>query len=450
MEDKVVSHQEDVRYSAERYTLMGSGSDLSGYAWQLSQTNLGNQPVVLNITASGYGGSFKRKLEESPDGLVTGSLSVLSTATKVSLGDHTVVWKILSPPERYSGVKTSLFPDVTAPLAPSGLSVQALNNALRRLAGKYNDSRQILLAVAVAELGSSVDSAKILVNQSRTIFSKAERLMLSFFNREERRLSFMERRRLARGLNPKLPARQVRRSIRRILDFQAKQWLTVSFGMRPLISDLKGLSQATYAKRNRSNLMPLRAVDFAGSASGPTMNSQVSGKDTLRVTAVTHGKSTVKLRSVIKVDEVDLWQNKLGLSGRDLPSTIYELIPYSWLVDYVTNVGDMITHYSAFGLRKGRTQVTKVNESKSVWSYQLIHGTHNPLQPVVSRSFTPQKKTRTVLSIERYLEEGVPSPRFTTKLPTGDIQLTNLAALAWVKVSKARLGDALNRIIRHY
>lgn len=130
------------------------------------------------------------------------------------------------------------------------------------------------------------------------------------------------------------------------------QWLEYSFGMRPLVADVENAGQAlerlykrlptrtvSFRAGREKSLIPLSSVTapFAGGAIPYSITSHLfcRGSRWIRGKVVlnTLGNSGPVLQS-------------LGLNLSDFIPTVYELIPYSFLVDYFTNIGEILEAHS--------------------------------------------------------------------------------------------------------
>ena len=132
------------------------------------------------------------------------------------------------------------------------------------------------------------------------------------------------------------------------------EWLYYSFGVSPILADIESAAKF-YNKRKeeKSEFVTFRSKDGFGHQSGPPpivlAQTLASG---VKFRAVRKDVSTciVKLRSAIKIalgpgPAMSTIQNS-GLTFRDFVPSVYELIPYSWFLDYLTNMSDIIDAWS--------------------------------------------------------------------------------------------------------
>lgn len=128
-------------------------------------------------------------------------------------------------------------------------------------------------------------------------------------------------------------------------------WLESQFHWRPLISDIDS-GMKTLADRYEKHplLKKIRAVgssettsSFTGpssSAAGVPVTLSLEVLDTLRATAIYRGAIRVTRNGSSVVDR-NLW----GFNTQEFVPTAWELLPYSWLIDYFTNIGDIINSW---------------------------------------------------------------------------------------------------------
>lgn len=216
-------------------------------------------------------------------------------------------------------------------------------------------------------------------------------------------------------------------------------WLEHSFGWKPLINDTLDA-----AKAYRSLGKPRQAVISAGATDFKDMTSTLSWGN--GIYAVGHSsipgahkscrarskawdrvivRYKGKLKAQVEMAEWDNW-DAFGFTPSEFVPTAWELLPWSFLVDYFTNVGDILTASVT-----STANVAFVN--KTVIRDRLHVGNVSPeLGPVagakVSQGGSASFKLRRRL-VTRTAGVGVPFPtlRFETGLSDG--QLFNVAAL---------------------
>lgn len=220
----------------------------------------------------------------------------------------------------------------------------------------------------------------------------------------------------------------------------ADSWLEFSFGWKPLASDVNAGFQllSDFSKR-----MNYEFVHIVG-VGEETVNTLV---DVTHVTPSVHKPFSVlqtrqqsshvliKYYGRIKLDVPDIadgWlQSGLGLTKFDIVPTAWELIPWSFFVDYFTNIGDVIQAYSYPKAKIAWVSKVIVRERgrETHWSYDPVSSKTQIGSSLKSISVSPSSvfvsKERTVIRTTR---TNVLPPDVAIELP-GFGQKFNIAAL---------------------
>lgn len=168
-------------------------------------------------------------------------------------------------------------------------------------------------------------------------------------------------------------------------------WLEANFGWAPLLSDAV---DAYHALRRLSARTPLSRFYGAHSVmSAPSYASNTRALDgyTLRFTVRTYTESFVKYYGAVKlrVDEpVGTAMEEFGVRARDFLPAVWEAIPYSFLIDYFSNIGEIIEAVSfpksdlAWMARTYRNHSTRSTERVAITddSPALPFARHNELK----------------------------------------------------------------------
>lgn len=147
--------------------------------------------------------------------------------------------------------------------------------------------------------------------------------------------------------------RAKRNSLNRIV---SETWLEHVFGWRPLISDIRSAGDALNRRLNRF-MSSYTHISGKGSQEGASFdaNQTLAGDVWLQFVYRRLHRTFASVRYVgeirsVNENPIQADMNLFGVNWGDIIPTAWELIPYSFLVDYFTNIGDVLNSWS---VRKG-------------------------------------------------------------------------------------------------
>ncbi len=210
--------------------------------------------------------------------------------------------------------------------AGTGLVSPASNNTLRDMALKKVKDK---LADKVADFPSLVPMAEL--TEMRGMIRSMADMSIRFVRNYARKV-----RPGKHHANPKA-----------LLKDASELWLTYSFGISPLIGETQALGAAINAYLTRGgNQIQLTGTAHEEYWSASTVATTATGNQSLRVNKRSRIYQSYKY--VVGVDLSVLAGNDYGLASHfgmrldDLPSVGWELLPYSWIADYFTTMGDYL------------------------------------------------------------------------------------------------------------
>lgn len=212
----------------------------------------------------------------------------------------------------------------------------------------------------------------------------------------------------------------------------ADQWLEYSFGILPLASDVDSAAKAL-AELSVNGGARFQHITAKGQDDSYVSRGTVSINSVLHASCkkITTDRAIVVYRGDVDTRPFSTTQRALSQLGvdpfRDFVPTVWELIPYSFLVDYFTNIGEIINGWSfqRTGLRWSNKTVVTMRRV----SYQE-YSASNALPWKVGQFARPSFNAyRRSVSRAPYVGSFTPSLEF--QIPgIGSTKWLNIAALA--------------------
>lgn len=220
-------------------------------------------------------------------------------------------------------------------------------------------------------------------------------------------------------------------------DMIGNTWLEFNFGWKPLVTDLDDASSYLTRFLADSKSQSFRTVSATG--------EDAKAKDFVLTSAVTDGlyasadaygkrtrKFTVRYLACIGVEPASRKNviQEIGLNLSSFIPTLWELIPYSFAVDYFTNVGEMVTGLANLSTNHRWTMYWIIDEDETeIKTLKLVQIEEAPY--IIDRSCSPgfYKRVKKSIYRDRFLDSLIPDFRFEIPGLTS-MKWVNLAALA--------------------
>jgi hypothetical protein len=212
----------------------------------------------------------------------------------------------------------------------------------------------------------------------------------------------------------------------------AETWLEYSYGWKPLVSDIEGgLEALDRFSRHPVRFKPVKATGQQATATSLDPVSVNMG--TFHYVTQRQQKVEVAIRyqGVVNLQTGgnEVSYSDLGLRLDRFVPTLWELVPYSFIVDYFSNIGDIVSSW-AFGESNLRWYFKSARQSSS---FEHVTNTYIPIEgrSVTFKRKEPSKSTGQHVSVQRNLPTDGLVPSFRLEIPGAtSLKWLNLAALA--------------------
>lgn len=225
---------------------------------------------------------------------------------------------------------------------------------------------------------------------------------------------------------------QKSRKVRR--KFLADSWLEWSFGISPLLSDIDGAAEALASDREIapeaeecSGFGEARRIYSDGGSFRATTTFNLTWREL--VTDVRQVRFYGKVRSY-SGSALGYWPRRLGTVWTNFVPTLWEIVPWSFAIDYFSNAGKILQAYSFH-----ECNLSWVARTVRTGQHMVLYD--HKLSPVDSLTYQKENETLqpgrsewdfTTVNRAPYTGTFVPAWRF--KMPGTDTKWLNLAALA--------------------
>ncbi len=220
-------------------------------------------------------------------------------------------------------------------------------------------------------------------------------------------------------------------------------WLEQSFGWQPLINDVY---DAATAYRRLTTTRRKKIISAGGEAFydfSRTLDGTAYGNGTYQIgqgccfdfDIRLYNEVIVRYKGAITAtSEATQWDNwaLFGFTPSEFLPTAWELLPWSFLVDYFTNIGDIVTSSVTCYSKVQYANKTVIKKS----DYRGMHKVNGPYTAsflgagnLVSASSSPSDFRLTRKRVERSVGGGVPMPTLQLSFDLSNGKLLNIAAL---------------------
>jgi hypothetical protein len=218
------------------------------------------------------------------------------------------------------------------------------------------------------------------------------------------------------------------------LKYASDKHLEFQFGMKPLMADINGALDLWVSPRRE--IKRITGTATLREPISPTETDSSVGAITLLTSRQGWQETTVKFHGAVKaqVPGVRGYAQQLGLYPADFVPSLYELLPWSFLVDYVSNLGGIIDALSfpkadlAWCLSTIRKETVR------------LYVTTSKPSPLITKVFKDSSQAHTVKltrkTVQRTPIPSPPMPSFELKIPGRTVQWVNMSALVAARAFK--------------
>lgn len=334
------------------------GVNTIGSPYVVSTPLIVNNPLLWTNSLDGYKNPAWRTLvntnKDATTPMTASRISIKANYLDVSISTSDVS----GFPQNYAVTEWKGYPIYSLPNSltpPQDVLDRVRNRAIRTFIQRANQARSTILGGQ--DLGEWKETVRAVTNPLGTL----KRFILDHVAVSKKRL-----RRIKRSGST---------SFQKVL---ADTYLEFTFGWNPLASDI---GQAVGALRTRYNNPDKVNISANASESFSSSNTMATLFQSNYIRAVqsvlSYGTVQHRLKGCVLTDVTDgtrSVQQVLGLLPENFVPTVWELIPYSFVVDYFVNIGDIVNAYAfrrsnlSWGVETKRTLSIKKYGSVSTYN----------------------------------------------------------------------------------
>jgi hypothetical protein len=182
-------------------------------------------------------------------------------------------------------------------------------------------------------MGELVSTAKMVASPIKALAAKAGQLT-------KRTARYFRRAGIVNGIKPQ---RHAQRRARKALEKQlSSNWLEAYYGWLPLMSDVED-AQKAFSLKAAQWCRVLRSSRHTISSVQQTTVANVKSVDVAYIYYDTLTSTVSKTTGIVYYYE-KMFDRRLGASIYDIPGVLWELIPYSFVLDWVFNFGTWLNY----------------------------------------------------------------------------------------------------------
>jgi hypothetical protein len=229
--------------------------------------------------------------------------------------------------------------------------------------------------------------------------------------------------------------------VKAIADAVTGSWLEKSFGWNPLVNDIDDGMKALANQLVQENYYPGIAIRARGrneDTSSVKYDNGGGGIFHFSSDLLTHTKDLVVYRGYYSGNAQDALaaskaQAYWGIRLEELAPTIWELTPWSFLLDYFLNIGDIITAASYWRAGLAWSNRTIVSQSdRAILRIKPDVDSFKTWGAVID-DFIPQTTVIHNKVVRRESYKGTFIPELEFSIPGKPTQWLNMASLAWLR-----------------
>lgn len=223
--------------------------------------------------------------------------------------------------------------------------------------------------------------------------------------------------------------------------------LELQFGILPALTDFSGLMDAIKTASLNEKPAPSRmrgsyVTEQTKSSRGSINYSfQVETRNEMRCKIISKFGATVNSEAWAPES---MLQRDFGFSARDILPGLWELTPYSWLVDYFSNASDFVNLSS---LRRGVTSNGwKITIVETTWNMTAYASKYNDssFQLIAQGPGAYRKRSFSFTRSKVNLDTYIPTPRLEAPNLQQVANIASLAASRLIRTSPSLMKEKLN------